>query len=149
MKRILIYLIMGLLPVMFASAQSVIVKAEVDSMMMWVGQQTGLHIEVTCDAGQNIEFPAYSDTIVRDLEIIPPVLIDTQYVNNGQRMTVTRSYTVTCFDSALIYIPPIAVTVDGDTYESNRLHLFFDRIPCLGHAIKQFCSVAQLCLTLL
>ena len=126
MRRFFIYLcLLMILPVRVAAQSNVVVKAEVDSMMMWVGQQTGLHIEVTCDAGQNIEFPAYRDTIVRDLEIIPPVLIDTQYVNNGQRMTVTRSYTVTCFDSALIYIPPIAVTVDGDTYESNRLALAF------------------------
>ena len=116
---------MGLLPVMFASAQSVIVKAEVDSMMMWVGQQTGLHVEVTCDAGRQIDFPAFRDTIVRGLEIVPPVRTDTQYVNDGQRMTVVRSYTVTCFDSALIYVPGIPVSVDGQEYESNSLALAF------------------------
>ena len=125
MRRLILYLVMGLFPVVFTSAQNVVVEAELDSMMMWVGQQTGLHIEVTCDKGQKIEFPVFRDTIVRNLEIIPPVSIDTQYVNNGQRMTVTRSYTVTCFDSALIYIPPIAVTVDGNVYESNRLALAF------------------------
>ena len=126
MKRLYFFLcFVALLPVKIVAQSNVVVKAELDSMMMWVGQQTGLHIEVTCDAGQKIEFPVYRDTIVRDLEIIPPVLIDTQYVNNGQRMTVTRSYTVTCFDSALIYIPPIPVTVDGNVYESNRLALAF------------------------
>ena len=126
MKRFVIFLfLLGLYPFSQASAQSVIVSARVDSMMMWIGQQTGLHIEVTCDAGQDIVFPAYRDTIVEGLEIIPPVLTDTQYVNNGQRMTVTRSYTVTCFDSALIYITPIPVTVDGAEYESNRLALAF------------------------
>jgi hypothetical protein len=109
----------------FASAQSVVVTAGVDSMMMWIGQQTGLHLSVTCDAGQEVTFPAYRDTIVRGLEIIPPVKTDTQYVNNGQRMTVTRNYTVTCFDSSLIYIPFIPVKVDGVDYESNRLALAF------------------------
>ena len=125
MRRLLIYLLLGLFPVAYASGQNVVVKAEVDSMMMWIGQQTGLHIEVTCDAGQKIEFPAYRDTIVTGLEIIPPVKTDTQYVNNNQRITVTRSYTVTCFDSALIYIAPIPVNVDGKEYQSNRLALAF------------------------
>ena len=88
-------------------------------------QQTGLHVEVTCDAGQTVSFPAYRDTIVKGLEIIPPVITDTQYVNDKQRMVITRDYTVTCFDSALIYIPYIPVTVDGQEYQSNRLALAF------------------------
>ncbi len=124
MKRFLIFISVILMPLL-VSAQNVVVKAEVDSMMMWIGQQTGLHLEVTCDAGQKIDFPAYRDTIVTGLEIIPPVKTDTQYVNNGKRMTVKRSYTVTCFDSALIYIAPITVNVDGNEYQSNRLALAF------------------------
>lgn len=40
-------------------------------------------------------------------------------------MVLTRNYTVTCFDSALIYIPYIPVTVDGEEYQSNRLALAF------------------------
>ncbi len=124
MKRFLLYLCFGFVTAL-SSAQSVIVKAELDSMMMWVGQQTGLHVEVTCDAGQTVSFPAYRDTIVKGLEIIPPVITDTQYVNDKQRMVITRDYTVTCFDSALIYIPYIPVTVDGQEYQSNRLALAF------------------------
>ena len=124
MKRFLIYLCLGLVPAL-SSAQNVIVKAELDSMMMWVGQQTGIHVEVACDAGQTVEFPAYRDTIVKGLEIIPPVTTDTQYVNGGQRMVLTRNYIVTCFDSALVYIPYIPVTVDGEEYQSNRLALAF------------------------
>ena len=124
MKRFLLYLCLGVVPAL-SSAQNVIVKAEVDSMMMWIGQQTGLHVEVTCDAGQTVTFPAYRDTIVTGLEIIPPVVTDTQYVNDGQRMVVTRNYLLTCFDSALIYIPYIPVTVDGEEYQSNRLALAF------------------------
>lgn len=118
-------MVLGLLPAVYSSAQNVVVKAELDSIMMWIGQQTGLHVEVTCDAGQSVSFPEYRDTIVKGLEIIPPVLTDTQYVNNGQRMTVTRNYTLTSFDSALVYIPYIPVTVDGVEYQSNRLALAF------------------------
>ena len=118
-------MLLAVLPVAVAAQSNVIVNAEVDSMMLWVGEQTGLHIEVTCDAGQTVEFPSYRDTIVTGLEIIPPVVTDTQYVNNGQRMTIKRSYNVTCFDSALIYIPSVAILVDGKEYMSNRLALAF------------------------
>ena len=101
-----IYL-MGVLVSLTSAAADVTVQASVDSMMMWVGQQTGLHLEVTCDPDQRIEFPLFGDTLVTDLEIVPPVLTDTIYLNDGKRMSVTRHYTVTCFDSALIYIAPI------------------------------------------
>lgn len=126
MKRLFLYIcITVLLPFRLAAQSNVIVNAEVDSMVMWIGQQTGLHVSVTCDADQTVEFPAYRDTIVNGLEIIPPVKTDTQYMNNGQRMTVTRDYIVTCFDSALIYIPYMPVAVDGVEYQSNRLAVAF------------------------
>ncbi len=126
MKRFVIFLFwLSLYPLSKISAQNVVVTAQVDSMMMWVGQQTGLRLSVTCDAGNKVVFPSYRDTIVRGLEIIPPVTTDTQYVNNGQRMTLTRNYVVTCFDSALIYIPYMPVQVDGTEYQSNRLALAF------------------------
>ncbi len=126
MRRFVIFLfLLSLLPVSLTSAQNVIVEAKLDSMMMWVGQQTGIHVGVTCDAGQTVSFPAYRDTIVEGLEIIPPVVTDTQYVNDGRRMVITRNYTVTCFDSTLIFIPYIPVTVDGEEYQSNRLALAF------------------------
>ena len=125
MRRLLINTLLAILPLTVAAQSNVVVEAELDSMMMWIGQQTGLHLTVTCDAGQEVEFPVFHDTIVKGLEIIPPVKTDTQYVNDGQRMTITRNYTVTCFDSALIFIPFIPVSVDGEDYQSNRLALAF------------------------
>lgn len=106
-------------------AGDVIVEASLDSMMMWIGQQTGLHLGVTCDSGQLVEFPLFSDTVVSGLEIIPPVRTDTVLLNRGERMTVTRHYTVTSFDSALYYIAPVEVKVDGQPHLSNRLALAF------------------------
>lgn len=125
LKSILLTIALTLVPAAIFASGQVVVNVEADSMMLWVGEQTGLHLEVTCDAGQNIEFPLFTDTIVRGLEIIPPMVADTQYVNDGHRMTVTRNYTVTCFDSALVFIPPIPVRVDGNEYESGSLALSF------------------------
>ena len=75
MKRFIIFLfLLSLYPISLISAQNVIVKAELDSMMMWVGQQTGLHVEVTCDAGKAVSFPAYRDTIVKVLRLFRRLL---------------------------------------------------------------------------
>lgn len=108
-----------------AAPEQAVVHARLDSMMLWVGQQTGLELEVSCDNGSSVEFPVFGDTIVSGLEIVPPIITDTDYVNSGKRMTVTRKYTVTCFDSALIFIPPLPVTVDGVQYESDAMALSF------------------------
>ncbi|MBR6371262.1 MAG: hypothetical protein IKS24_09350 [Bacteroidaceae bacterium] len=125
MRRFLLYMVIWLIPVFVSGQSNVIVEATVDSMMMWVGQQTSLHLEVTCDPDQQVEFPDFRDTIVTGLEVVPPVLTDTIWLNDGKRMSVTRHYTVTCFDSALIYIAPIPVKVNGQEHRSNRLALAF------------------------
>lgn len=108
-----------MIPVLANAQNQISVEAKVDSVMLWVGEQTGFHLEVSCDKGSKVDFPLFTDTIVSGLEILPPVLTDTQYVNNGNRMIISRNYTVTCFDSALVFIPPIAVAVDGQEYLSN------------------------------
>ena len=125
MRRILLYLCLALLPLGVAAQSGVVVTAKADSMMLMIGQKTGIHLEVTCDAGRDVTFPPYRDTIVTGLEIIPPVLTDTQYVNEGKRMTIRRDYTVTCFDSAVVYVPSMPVMVDTTIYDSNPLAMIF------------------------
>lgn len=106
-------------------SQSVSVSVKSDSIMLWVGDQTKIHLEVTSDVNQHIVFPTYMDTLVAGLEIIPPIITDTQYINNKKRMVVTRDYTVTSFDSSLYYIPPFKVIVDSAQYFSEGLALSF------------------------
>lgn len=98
----------------------VVVESSCDSVAIWIGEQTQIHISVACDAGQQISFPLFSDTIVDRLEIIPPILTDTQYIDHKKKMSVTRSYTVTAFDSAFFYIPPFEVNVDGKPYQADN-----------------------------
>lgn len=90
-----------------------------DSAYLWIGEQTDINIAVTCDVGQKVTFPEYRDTIVRNLEVIPPARTDTSYIDRKKRMTVTRTYTVTAFDSAFFYIPPIQVFVDSVPFRSG------------------------------
>lgn len=103
-----------------ANAGNVIVESASDSIMIWIGEQTGIHIGVTCDTGQDIVFPMFTDTIVRGLEIVGRPSTDTTFIDRRKRMTVTRSWNVTSFDENQYYLPPFQVQVDGETYSAQK-----------------------------
>lgn len=107
----------------FAKAQSVVVDATIDSLQILIGEQTGIKLQVAMDANQHASFPIYKDTLVSGVEIIDVAKLDTQYLNDRQRMVITQTYTVTSFDSALYYLPPMEVKVDDKTYASKPLAL--------------------------
>lgn len=127
------YIFLLLLLVSFATqnaaAQSVTVEAKIDSLQILIGEQVKIELEVTADAKQIVVFPHFADTLVRGIEVLEATKIDTQYVNNKQRILLTQKYIVTSFDSALYYIPPIPVLVDNQEYKSNPLALKVYTVP--------------------
>ena len=104
-------------------AQSVTVDATIDSLQIYIGDQAKIKLQVALDADKRAIFPVYTDTLVRGVEIIDIAKADTQYINDNKRMLITQEYTVTSFDSALYYLPPMEVTVDNKAYRSKALAL--------------------------
>lgn len=128
MKRKNIFKVLGVLLLsLFASAgvyaQSVIVEAKLDSLEMLIGSQSKLTLEATFDTGAKVVFPQLRDTVVNKLEIVEELKPDTSFLNEGKRMTVSRSYMVSAYDSAFFYIPPFEVSVNDETYKSKSLAL--------------------------
>lgn len=111
------------------AAQSVTVEAKIDSLQILIGEQTKIQLQVAMDAKQRAIFPSYTDTLVRGVEIIEIAKPDTQYLNDRQRLVITQQYTVTSFDSALYYLPPMVVNVDSKEYRSKALALKVYSIP--------------------
>lgn len=111
------------------AAQSVTVEAKIDSLQIWIGEQAKIQLQVAMDAKQRAIFPVYTDTLVRGIEVIEIAKPDTQFLNDRQRMLITQEYTVTSFDSALYYLPPMPVTVDGKIYKSKALALKVYSMP--------------------
>ena len=144
MRRYLV--LMLLLGLLFnrVVAQSVTVDASIDSLQILIGEQAKIKLEVSLDANKRAIFPAYKDTIIPGVELIEIAKPDTQLLNNGQRALITQEYTITSFDSALYYLPPMEVLVDNKPYYSKALALkvysawyfckmamtFFRPIPC-------------------
>lgn len=110
-------------------AQSVTVDAQIDSLEILIGDQTKLRLQVSLDADKQAILPMYKDTLVTGVEIVDVAKLDTQLLNGGKRMMLTREYTITSFDSALYFLPPMEVTVDSKEYRSKPLALKVFSIP--------------------
>lgn len=106
----------------FLSAQSVTVKAKIDSTQIWIGSQTAIHFEVIQSPNQKITLPIFSDTIVSALEIVQQQKLDTVKLS-ADKIQVNAHYVVTSFHDSLIYIPQFPFLEGKDTVLSNSLSL--------------------------
>lgn len=103
----------------------VTVDAKLDSAGIFIGQRMGLTLEVSADAGKNIELPEWDSLaqVVPGLEFVRAEKADTSFLNENKRIQLTRRYYFTSFDSALYLIPELEVRVDGKVYPSKKLSL--------------------------
>ncbi|MDO4949699.1 MAG: BatD family protein [Bacteroidales bacterium] len=128
MKRIVFCLVCWL-AVAGAKSQNVTVDAAIDSLQLLIGEQAKLKIEVSADVQSKLQMPLYTDTIITGIEIVETAPADTQYLNKGKRMVVTQEYTITSWDSAFYYIPPVEAVVDDVAYHSKSLALKVLTLP--------------------
>ncbi|MCD8317598.1 MAG: hypothetical protein LUC45_01505 [Paraprevotella sp.] len=100
-------------------------------MELLVGEQTRITLEVSADAKAKLEMPQLKagDTITQGVEVVDVAKPDTQQLNEGARLLISQSYTVTSFDSALYYLPPFVVKADGKDYQSKNLALRVLSVP--------------------
>ena len=107
-------------------AQSVQVNARFDSTTIVVGDQVKLLIEMERQKDVRVQFPAWMDTLTRNIEIIEVQRLDSVQTANGV-MRYTQDIVVTSFDSGRHVLPPIRFpfTVNGhiDTISTLPLHL--------------------------
>jgi hypothetical protein len=104
------------------SAQ-VSIEAEIDSIQIFVGQQTHLKLTTTVQPSAKVEFPQFQPT-----QMITPgveVLTCKEEKKDAGDGFEARSmvYTLTSFDDTLYYLPPMTVKVDGKQYKSKSLAL--------------------------
>lgn len=99
----------------------VIVDSKLGQSEILIGEQTTLTTTVTANKTQHVIFPNYikGDTIVTGVEVLNAGEIDTLKLPGDKRIQLSRSYTITSFDSALYSIPCMAVEVDGKTYQGK------------------------------
>ncbi len=123
MKRQLLFIICCLLFV--SGSAQVQVDVKLDSLQLFIGQQMDLTLSVTIDAKQKLVMPDIKkgQELIPDIEVVNVGKPDTAVLNNGKRLTVSQAYTITAWDSAFYYLPPMEVMVDGKKYDSKSLAL--------------------------
>lgn len=138
-------LLAGLWAVAGAQAQ-VTVDARIDSLELLVGEQTRVKLDVSVDAKANLEMPQLKagGLLTPGVEVVEVSLPDTQQLNEGARLLISQSYTVTSFDSALYYLPPFVVKADGKEYQSKSLALRVLTVPVDTLHPDQFFGPAEI-----
>ena len=107
------------------------VDIKIDSMQIFIGEQTAITLDVTCDAAKSPVLPHFDSSkqadryehMVPGVEVIEECKPDTHMLNDGKRMQISQRYIITSFDSSLYYLPPMEVMVDTSHYYSKALAL--------------------------
>lgn len=107
------------------------VNVKIDSLILFIGEQTGITLDVTTGAKDKIQMPALKvgDMLTPGIEIVEVSKQDTQWFNNNERIHISQKYMITSFDSTLYYIPPFVVNVDSTEYKTNSLALQVVSLP--------------------
>lgn len=122
-RQYIIGLLLAIISVSVAAQSNTVeVRAEIDSMILFIGEQATLSIEATQPRSKLLQFPIFSDNIIDKLELVETLTPDTVPVSDGI-IQVTNRYKVTAFDSAVIYMPGFPVIDNTDTLLTNALTL--------------------------
>ncbi len=105
-----------------ATANNLSVKASIDSTVIWMGEQTRIHLELSQDADKQVQQPLLVDTVTAAVEILEISAPDTTKQGNN-KLTIRQEVLVTSFDSGFYYIPPFRYVIDEDTFYTSSLSL--------------------------
>ena len=108
----------------FVSATAQVhVEAKLDSMVMLIGQQRQLELNVTAPKGSKVVFPSFkrSQYITPGVEVLSQE--DQSPVEVDGLMRYGKTYVLTSFDEKLYGIHNLKVSVNGKKYPANTLAL--------------------------
>lgn len=133
-------ILLSLLLITTTAAAQVVFDARIDTLVLLIGEQRELTLDVTCGAKQKLKMPDYKpmQPLAPEVEIVDLISTDTTYLDEGKRMQVLQRYNITAWDSAFVLLPPFEVEVDGQAYKSNQLALKVLTIPVDTVHVDQF-----------
>ena len=97
---------------------AIIVSASIDSTMIFIGDQTDLHLQATCDQSEQVQMPVYGETLMDGIEIVERTNVDTAKLSDG-RYQLNQTLTLTSFKDSLFYIEPLVFVSGEDTFRSS------------------------------
>lgn len=101
---------------------AIIVSASIDSTEMRIGDQTDMHIRVTQEANERVEWPVFGETLQDGIEIIDRTIVDTTTLSDG-RLQLNQYLTLTSFKDSLFVVHPIEIVSGEDTFRTEPMAL--------------------------
>lgn len=95
---------------LFFATPLVAQKVSVDSSSFLLGQQVNLTLELSTPKDAQVNWPLFSDTITKSVEVVRAAKIDTLLLDDGSRL-LRQVLTITSFDTGFHAIPPIIFAV--------------------------------------
>ena len=101
---------------------AIIVSASIDSTMLMIGDQTAMHLDVTHEATERVEWPVFGEALQEGIEIIEKSALDTTTLPDG-RIVLHQDLMLTSFKDSLFAIEPVAFTSGEDTFWTESMAL--------------------------
>jgi hypothetical protein len=105
-----------------SNAQIVLVKAKLDTTVIEIGDQIWLKLSIEQGKTDKIAFPLLKDTIIKGIDVLQTLPIDTQNIKNS-RLIISKKYLITAFDFGNFNIPAFPFKKASDTLYTNSLNL--------------------------
>ena len=107
---------------MLSTLVAIIVSASIDSTTLMIGDQTDLHLQVTHDATEQVQWPVFGETLQDGIEIVDRTIVDTVALPDG-RVQLNQYLTLTSFKDSLFAIDPLVVTSGQDSFWTDPMAL--------------------------
>ena len=101
---------------------AIIVSAAIDSATLYIGDQTNVRLQATCDASEVVQMPVYGENLQPEIEIVERTGVDTTRLQDG-RYQLNQTLTVTSFKDSLFYITPLPFVSGEHTFWSEGMML--------------------------
>ena len=90
--------------------------------MLMIGDQTDMHLSVTHEADEQVQWPVFGESLQDGIEIVDRSAIDTTTLPDG-RLRIHQDLKLTSFKDSLFAILPIAVVSGYDTFRTDPMAL--------------------------
>jgi hypothetical protein len=90
--------------------------------MLMLGDQTAMHLSVTHEANEQVEWPVFGELLQEGIEIVDRSAVDTVSLPDG-RILMSQDLTLTSFKDSLFAINPITFVSGEDTFWTESMAL--------------------------
>ena len=99
---------------------AIVVSASIDSTTLMIGDQTDMHLQVTHEKEEQVEWPVFGEQLQDGIEIVDRTIVDTTILKDG-RVQLNQYLTLTSFRDSLFSVEPVAFVSGGDSFFTNPL----------------------------